>query len=153
MRSKASLSHLGLVVPYHLLETHFDGPAGLPVEGRLGARRVRATLLRVVLGEALMDDIDAARDWFSICALDLLYDITDELRKLEYSELVAVADVDGASLGRVHERDQSVYQVVNVLERACLRAVAVDSQVLSAQRLHDEVGHYTSVVWVHWGAR
>ena len=67
-----------------------------------------------------MDDIDAARDWFSICALDLLDDITDELRKLKYGELVAVADVDGASLGRVHERDQSVYQVVNVLERACL---------------------------------
>jgi hypothetical protein len=149
MHSKASLGHLGLVVPHHLRKTHFDRPAGLPVEGLLGTRRVGAALLRVVLGEALMDDIDAARDWFAIGALDLLDDIAHELRKLKYGKLVAVTDVDRARLGRVHERDQPVDEIVDVLERARLRAVAVDSQVLPAQRLHDEVGHDAPVVRVH----
>jgi hypothetical protein len=150
MHSKASLGHLGLVVPDHLRKTHFDRPAGLPVEGLLSTRRIGAAPLWVVLGEAFMDDIDAARDWFAIGALDLLDDIADKLRKLEYSKLVPVTDVDRTRLGRVHERDQPIDQVVDVLERARLRAVAVDSQVLSAQCLHDEVGHDAPVVWVHW---
>ncbi len=153
MHSKAALGHLGLVVPHHLLEAHADRPAGLPVEGRLGACRVGAALLRVVLGEALMDDVDAAGSGDAVSALYVLDDIADELSKLEDGELVAVAEVDGARLGRVHERDEAVHEVVDVLERARLRAVAVDGQVLPAQRLHDEVGDDAPVVRVHCDRR
>ena len=150
MHSKASLGHLGLVVPHHLLEAHAGRPAGLPVKGSLGTRRVGAALLRVVLGEALMDDVDAAGVGFAVGALYVLDDVADELCKFEDGELVAVAEVDGARLGRVHERDEAIDEVVDVLERARLRAVAVDGQVLSAQRLHDEVGDDAPVVRVHW---
>ena len=45
-----------------------------------------------------------------------------------------------------------VDQVVDVLEGARLAAVAVDGDVLAAERLADEVGHHAPVVGVHEGA-
>ena len=146
---EATLGHFSLVILHHLLETHVHRPARLPIERCLGTGRVRPALLRVVLGQTLVDDVDAAGLGDAVGALDVLDDLAHELRKLEDGELVAVAEVDRARLGRVHERDQAVDQIVDVLERARLRAVAVHGQVFPAQRLHDKVGHHAAVVRVH----
>jgi hypothetical protein len=57
---EATLGHLGLVVSHHLLETHTHRPARLPIERGLSTRRIRPALLRVILRQTLMYDIDAA---------------------------------------------------------------------------------------------
>jgi len=56
---KATLGHLGLVVSHHLLKAHTHRPARLPIEGGLGTRGIRPALLRVVLRQTLMYDVDA----------------------------------------------------------------------------------------------
>ena len=63
-----------------------------------------------------MDDVDAAGDGVTVGALDVLDDIANEVCKLENGELVAVSDVDGARLGRAHECDEPIDEVVDVLE-------------------------------------
>ena len=73
-----------------------------------------------------MYDVDAAGRGDPIRALHLFDDVADEVGKFEYGELVAVAEVDGSRLARVHQRDQAVDQIVDVLEGTRLRAVAVD---------------------------
>jgi hypothetical protein len=47
--------------------------------------------------------------------LDLFDDLPDGLGKLENGELVGVADVDRSGLVRVHEEDETVDEVVDVL--------------------------------------
>ena len=146
---QTALGHLGLVVPHHLLQSHAHGPAGLPVQSRLGPGRVWATLLGVVGGHGPVDDLRVAGRLDPVLGLDLLDDVAHELCELADRELVAVADVDGARLVRVHERDEPVDEVVDVLEGARLLAVAVHGHVLAAERLHDEVGDDAAVVGVH----
>ena len=145
---EASLSHLRLVVAYHLLETHADRPARLPVEDLLSAGGVGPALLGVVRGHGLVHDVDARRV-DAVLLLDLLDDLADELGKLANGELVTVADVDGTRLVRVHERDEAINEVVDVLEGAGLLAVAVHGHVLTAKRLDNEVRHDTAVKGVH----
>ena len=153
VNSEAALGHLGLVVPDHLLEAHAHRPARLPFERGLGARGVRAALLRVILRQALVDDVDLAGRGDAVGALHVLDDVADEAGEFEDGELVAVAEVDRPRLARVHERDQAVDEVVDVLERARLRAVAVHGQVLAAQGLHDKVGDDAAVERVHCARR
>ena len=150
LNSEAALGHLGPIVPNHLLKAHAHRPARLPLERGLGARGVRSALLRIILWQALVDNIDAAgRRDAVVGALHVLDDVADEVRELEDGELVAVAEVDRPRLARVHQRDQAVDQVVDVLERARLRAVAVHGQVLAAEGLHDKVGDDAAVERVH----
>jgi hypothetical protein len=54
-------------------------------------------------------------------------------------------------LVRVHERDEAVDEVVDVLERARLVSVAVHGHVLAPQRLDDKVGDDAAVEGVHCG--
>lgn len=147
---EAALGHLRLVVPYHLLKAHPDRPAGLPVQDFLRARRVRAPLLRVVRRHGvIIHNIDAPLEWDSILPLNLLDDLAHELRKVPDGELVAVPDVHGARLVRVHERDQAIDEVVDVLEGPSLLAVSVDRHVFALECLHDEVGHDAAIGRVH----
>jgi hypothetical protein len=147
---ETTFGHFGLVVLYHFFETHAHRPARLPVERLLCASCVRPAFLGIVLGQTLVNNVEPARLGDSVvCALNVLHDLTDELRKLENAKLVTIAEVDGSLLGRVHERDQAVDEIVYVLERTGLRSVAVYGQVFAAKRLHDEVGHHAAVVWVH----
>ena len=53
------------------------------------------------------------------------------------------------SSGVVHQPHEALDQVVDVAERARLRAVAVDRDRLAVQRLDDEVRHHAAVVGVH----
>ena len=53
------------------------------------------------------------------------------------------------SSGGLHQPHEPVDQIVDVAERAGLAALAVDRDVLAAQRLDDEVGHHAAVVRVH----
>ena len=88
----------------------------LALEHRLGVGRIRPALLRVVLGQALVDGVDAMREGDAIDALDVLNNVTDEVGKFEDGEFVTVAEVDWARLARAHEHDQTVDQIVDVLE-------------------------------------
>lgn len=76
---------------------------------------------------------------------------SDGLGELEDGELVTVTDVDGSGLGTVHEENETVDQVVDVLERSGLRTVTVDSHVFTLESLDDEVGDDSAVVRVHSG--
>lgn len=113
-----------------------------------------------------MDNVDSLGKRVTLLLLDLLDNVLDEgqqgskqrgerythsdsLGKLENGKLVTVTNVDGSGLGTVHEQDQTVDQIVNVLERSGLRSITVDSHVLTLEGLDDEVGNDSSVVWVH----
>lgn len=144
----ASLSHFRLVVANHLLQAHAHGPSRLPVENLLGPGGVGSALLRVVSRHGLVDDVDTA-GLEAVLPLDFLDDLTDEFSELANGELVAVAQIDGASLVRVHEDDEAIDEVMDVLEGAGLLAVTVHGHVFAAKRLDDEVRDHTSVERVH----
>jgi len=74
---------------------------------------------------------------------------SDGLGELKDSEFITVTDVDGSGLGTVHEQDQTIDQIVDVLERSSLRTITVNSHVFTLESLDDEVGDNSSVVWVH----
>src|SRR5262249_36924115 len=126
-----------------------DRPLGFPIQYLLGPGRIWPPLLRIVDGHGLINDVDASRALDAILVLDFLHDLPHELGKLAYGEFVAVPDVDGSGLFGAHERDETVDEVVDVLERACLGPVAVYGHVLASEGLDDEVGDDTAVGWVH----
>jgi hypothetical protein len=110
-----------------------------------------------------VDNVDSLGERVALFLLDLLDNVldisighsregrtySDSLGELEDGELVTVTNVDGSGLGTVHEQDQTVDQIVDVLERSGLRTITVDSHVLTLEGLNDEVGDDSSVVWVH----
>ena len=69
-------------------------------------------------------------------------------RTIQGGELRALIGAWRVGLGRDHERDQAVDEVVDVLEGARLRVVAVHGQVIAAEGLHDKVGDDAAVEWV-----
>jgi hypothetical protein len=114
-----------------------------------------------------VDDLDTLLE-VAVLLLNLLDDLSDGLGKLEDGELVRVSDVDGSGLVRVHEEDETVDKVVNVLhdcregkgrsqvsveehkerkgrqgmadlERSSLLSVTVDGHVLTLESLDDAV--------------
>lgn len=76
---------------------------------------------------------------------------SDSLGKVDDGKLVRRANVDGAGFGTVHKKDQSIDQVVDVLERSGLLAVTVNSHILTLERLDDKVRDNSAVVRVHSG--
>ena len=54
-------------------------------------------------------------------------------------------------LTRIHHAYHAFQQVVNILEAACLLAIAVNSDILILQSLHDKIGNHASVVRMHFG--
>jgi hypothetical protein len=73
----------------------------------------------------------------------------DSFGELDDSELVTVTDVNGSSLGSVHEENQTIHKIVDVLEGSGLATVTVHGHILALERLDDEVGDNSAVVWVH----
>lgn len=143
-----------------------DGPLGLPLELLLGSAGVGSSSLRVVDGHVLVDDADSLGKRVSLLLLDLLDNVlvcqpvfsldavsthSDSLGKLEDGELVGRTNVDGSGLVTVHEEDQTIDQIVNVLEGSGLVSVTVDGHVLTLEGLDDEVGNDSTIVRVHSG--
>src|SRR5262249_35606963 len=50
---------------------------------------------------------------------------------------------------RRHQSDEAVYEIIDIAERARLRAVPVDGDVSPEQRLDNEVRHHPPIVRVH----
>lgn len=146
---QAAFSHLGLVVTDHLLETHADGPSGLPLQRLLGPGGVGPAHLRVVGGHRLVHNLNTTRALDTVVVLHLLDDLADELGELANGELITVSDVHGARFVRVHEGDEAVDEIVDVLERARLFAVPIHGHVLALEGLNDEIRNDASVVGVH----
>jgi hypothetical protein len=148
-RSNTPFCHLSLIVPDHLLQSHPHCPAGLPSQGILRPSRVRTSLLRIIRRDRLVNDLHAALGFDTVFFLHFLYDLPNEFRELANAKFIAIANVDWARFIGVHEGDQAINQVVDVLEGTGLRAVTVNRHILAAQSLDDEVGHYTTIVGVH----
>ena len=85
-RAKAGTTH-------HLLDSLLDTPPRLPSEDLLGPGGVGPSLLGVVTGEVLVDDLDPPLE-STFLLLDLLDDVPDGLGELEDGELVRATDVD-----------------------------------------------------------
>ena len=68
-----------------------------------------------------------------------LGDLAHELGELEHRVLVGIADVHRLDDVGVEQRDEPAHFVVDVAERAGLRAVAVDRERLAVDRLREEV--------------
>ena len=93
-----------------------------------GAGDIGAAFLRVVFcgGEGL--DFDA---WIN--------SVANEFGELHYCKFFGVSNIDGEVEGGLHERDEAVDKVVNVLKGAGLLALAVNGHVLAAEGLEDEI--------------
>jgi len=130
---------LRLVISDHLLKTHIDGPLGLPPEGLLSTSRVRSSLLRIIRRDRLVNNIHRWAFHPVILLLHLPHRVPNPLGKVPDRELVTVTNVHWPRLVRVHQRNETVDQIVNVLERPGLGTVPINGHVLPPKRLHDEV--------------
>ena len=146
---KGTLSHLGLVIPNHLFQTHPDAPARLPLQNFLGPGGIRSPLLGIINGHGLADNIDALGQLHTILLLDLLNDFTNKLSKFANLEFFAVTQINRTSLVRVHEGDETINQVVNVLEGAGLVTITIEGHVFTTQSLSNEVGYNATIERVH----
>jgi len=146
----AALSHLCLVIPHHLLQTHTHRPLRLPTKTLLRPCRIRPPLLWIIRRDRLVHNLHALRSLDPILILHLFDDITHELGKLTNGKLVTIADINRPRLVRVHERNETIDKIMYVLKGPGLLAVSVDSHVFAFEGLDDEVGDDTSIVWVHW---
>mmetsp|Transcript_16528 Transcript_16528/g.47447 ORF Transcript_16528/g.47447 Transcript_16528/m.47447 type:complete len:288 (+) Transcript_16528:331-1194(+) len=71
------------------------------------------------------------------------------LRKVLDAVLVGIAKVDRPFVGTIHELHQTLDEIRHVLEGPCLRAIAVDGNVLPLQSLDDEIAHDAAIIGVH----
>ena len=75
----------------------------------------------------------------------------DHAGKLEHRELCGISEVHRSceSVLVFHQSNQSVDQVIDVLETARLRSIAIDGDLRASQRLDDEVRNHPSIARVH----
>jgi len=90
---KLTRPDLGRVVSNHLLDSLLNSPPGLPSEDLFGPSGVSPSLLGVITGEVLVDDVDPSLEG-TLLLLDLLDGLPDGLGELEDSELVRASNVD-----------------------------------------------------------
>src|SRR5947209_7762602 len=120
--------------PQALLGAH----ARLVPEKRAGPGEVGPALLRVVRGAR--DEADLRR---------AAGQPDDRLGQLAHRHLVLGAAVDRPGLTGIEQRDDAAHQVVDVADRAGLRAGAVHGDRLAAQGLRDERRDGPAVVRAH----
>ncbi len=131
--------HVLFEVRSRACDAFFERDFGLEIKDFSRLFEVGSALSRIVLRERSMFDGDVSSEHAS-----------HRLCELEHRELVLGADVDGTDFGGVlHEREEASEEVVDVAEATCLTAVAIHREGLVAQRLHDEVAHDASIVWIH----
>mmetsp|Transcript_157815 Transcript_157815/g.383210 ORF Transcript_157815/g.383210 Transcript_157815/m.383210 type:complete len:351 (+) Transcript_157815:24-1076(+) len=124
---------------YGLLKAFTQLDFGLPAQHLLRKGQVRAPLLWVVARERHFHDLA-----LGACQLDA------ELRKLTDCELIRVTNVDRAWVrGVVHHSDEAFDLVLHEAEGPRLGAIAIDRDVLTLQRLHDEVRHDAPIIRMH----
>src|ERR1700690_204619 len=70
-------------------------------------------------------------------------------RKFKDCDLLRIADVGGLVLVRFEQAINSINQVGNVTEAACLLTVAIHSDGFAAKRLIEKVWQCTAVVQTH----
>lgn len=123
-----------------VLQTGSQQDLRLPVEVPAGERRVRTSLLRVVLRQVHLHQLAAA----------LGDQLQNHLCELTDGEFAGVAEVDRAGRLRLaHHPKHAFDEVVDILEAAGLLAVTVDGDVLVLQCLNDEVRHHATVIRLH----
>lgn len=122
-------------------QSFFPGHLGFPAQQGLGLGDVGAALLRVVLGQGLVAQLE-------------LYpgQLADLLGELLYRHLAGVADVHGQGVVAQQQPVDSLHQVVHVAEGARLGAVPEDGELLAPQGLAHEGGQHAAVVEAHAGA-
>lgn len=134
---------LGLLeVLYSLTDTLVDRELGVPTKIPLSPPDIRSSPLGVVLGRWQTHNFDIG--------INL---VPDHLCKLADSVLLGVAQVDRFLVVPVHQQDQSIHQVVDILERSRLLSIAIDRQLIASQGLHDKVADHSAIVFVHPGSK
>ncbi len=132
------------------LQTLIQLNLGLPVvQVFTGAANVGLALHRVI-----------RRQWHKHELRSRACELNDFFGQLPNGEFTGVAQVDGAGVagaavscaGHIHEAHKAFDQVVHITKAAGLLAFAIDGDVFTFERLHNEVAHHTPVVGVHAGA-
>jgi hypothetical protein len=129
-----------------------DGPSRLPAENLFSSGGVSPSSLGVILGQVLVDDFGSPLVG-TFLLLNLGNDLLDVSGEFLDGEFMRGTNVDRSGLGTVHEQDQTVDQVVNVLEGSGLGTVTVNGHVFTLQGLDDEVGDDSTIVRVHSGTK
>src|ERR1019366_2069352 len=104
---------------------------------------LRLSLPRIVFGQAREDQFGARAG-----------QLNDRLRQSQHRELPGVAHIYRASeiRGAIHHFDDTIDEIVNVTEAAGLLTITINRDVLSPQRLHDEIADDAPIVRAHAGA-
>jgi len=115
---ETTLCHLRLIIPNHLLDTHPNSPFRLPLQTLLCPGGIRSPPLRIICGQwVLVHDL---YPWLpgglSVLFGDLFDYITNQGSKVVDRELIGVPEVTRASFVRVHESDEAVNKIVDILE-------------------------------------
>ncbi len=105
-----------------------------------GASRVGAASLRVALDAILLFEDDPRL---------IAGELVDLLGEVEDGHFLLRADIDRV-VEVAHQQAVNAFdQIVDELETARLRSVAIDGQRLTAQRLTDEIRHHAPIVEAH----
>src|SRR5205085_8211827 len=107
-------------------------------EDLAGERDVRLSHLWIIDWERLVGNAAARAG-----------ELDDELRELQHGHLVRVADVTRRRVVAPQQAQNPLDEIAHVTETARLTTVAVDGQVLTAQRLRDEIRHDSPVLLPH----
>src|SRR5690242_14485042 len=110
------------------LERHF----WLPAQEALGTADIGAPLCRIV-----------DRQWAALDLRARAGQVDDLIRKLGHGGLDRVADIDGAGdvVGRRHQADPALDEIVDIAEGARLAPIAVERDRIAPERLDDEIRH------------
>lgn len=127
-----------------------------PVDG--GLQSVSECHLRLPAQFLLRQgDVGAASGWI-VCGQRLLDEFyvgaghfDNQFRQLANGEFTGVADIHRSHeiIGAIHHGDHAFDQVITIAEGARLTAIAKDGDILTGQRLSDEVRNNASIVGMH----
>mmetsp|Transcript_75929 Transcript_75929/g.180516 ORF Transcript_75929/g.180516 Transcript_75929/m.180516 type:complete len:209 (-) Transcript_75929:646-1272(-) len=122
-----------------LLKTFSQLNLWFPLQVLSGSADVRLPLLGIITWKWHKDYLAGAAS-----------QLQNKLSQLQHGELMGIPNVHrSGGLLLVHHSDHALNQVLNVTEGSRLGAISIDCDVLTVQRLHDEVTHHSAIVWMH----
>ena len=78
--------------------------------------------------------------------VDLLADLISQLTNREFNW---ITEIERARDLTIHEADQTLHQILHVAKTARLTSIAIQSERFTAEGLHDEIAHHTTIIRQH----
>lgn len=89
-----SISHLGTIIPNHLLNTRLHSPSRIMSQRFLGSSSFRSSFQRIIGGQILVNDLNTLSVPGSFFFLNFFHNVSDVFGEFEDGEFVGVTQVD-----------------------------------------------------------